>query len=300
MKKLIALGLILILAVYAQAATKIWVSTDGNWGTAASWSPSGVPANNDNVYLEDSAVSVTAGFSQSAVYLASLNIAQSYTGYVGDDVNYLSIGAVKVEIGYNNGPGSPAGSQRINLNLDANCGSVVINDSGSPYTSTIPTILIKDINASSTLEVRKGKVGVAFKTGEVSTFSTITAATGSEVTIGSGTTLTTYKQTGGDNTLLCAATTVTVDGGTLLINGTGAITTLTTTGGTVISNTSGVITTATTEILGTLDLTKSTKARTITTCKLDSGGTLKYDPSVITLTNKVSSDAPVALKATRP
>lgn len=306
MKKLIVLGLVLILAGYTQAATKIWVSADGNWAAAASWSPSGVPASNDNVYLEDSTVAVDEGFDQNAVYLASLNIAQSYTGTIGDDVNYLKIGAIKVEIGYNNGPGSPVGATRINLNLDANSNTIVVYNSGSPAVSTVPTILIKDTNSSSTLEVRKGKVGVAFKTGETSTFSSITASyvtninTDAEVTVGSGTTLTTYKQTGGDNILLCAATTVTGDGGTLLISGTGAITTLTTTGGTVTSNTSGTITTATTKTLGTLDLTKSTKARTITTCKLDSGGTLKYDPDIVTLTNKVSSDDPVALRATRP
>jgi hypothetical protein len=299
MKRLV-LVLVLLLACYSQATTKIWVGADGNWATAASWSPSGVPATGDDVYLENSTASVTGGFVQTAKYLASLNIAQSFTGYVGDDVNYLTVGAVKTTIGYNTGPGAPSGSQRINLNLDINTGSVTVYNTGTPYTSTVPSVLIKEVNALATLEVKGGYVGVAFKTGESSTLSSVTVSGNSYVSIGSGTTLTTFKQTGGTNTLLCAATTVTSEGGTLTTDGTGAITAMTVDGGTIISNSSGTITTATAKTLGTLDLIQSTKARTITTPKLESGGTLKYDPDVITLTNKVASDDPVSLKASRP
>jgi phage baseplate assembly protein gpV len=304
-KKITTLLIISLLAGIASAAnTVIWTgATDGNWAVAANWSTGEVPRDGNNVYLENSAVSITSGLAQSAKTLASLNISQSYTGQTGDDVNYLAIGATAVKIGYYNGPGIPAGSGRIKLDVGTAQTAITIYNSGQPVNTNKPAIMLLGTHAANTLEVRKGKVGIAFGTGEAATFATINSSYSTQpasdvgLTIGAGTTLTTLNQTGGENTLLCAATTITTKAGTLWIDGSGAITTLTIEGGTVTSNTTGTITAAVIKTAGTLDLTKSSAARTITTTKLDAGGTLKYDPAVMTLTNKVNSDNFVVLRA---
>ena len=60
-------------------ATKTWVGADGNWNTAASWSPSGVPVASDDVYFVSGSNNVTTGPS-SAVNLNSLNFGTKWTG----------------------------------------------------------------------------------------------------------------------------------------------------------------------------------------------------------------------------
>jgi len=289
-------------------ATKIWVGTDsgneGDWSVAANWSPSGVPVNDDDVYLEDSSQSVTGGLDQSAVALASLNIAQSFTGQVGTSSAYLQVGAAAVRIGYHDGPGMPSGSSLIKLDLGSvTTAAVVIENSGSSSDSTEPPIYLKAAKAASTIEVRKGRVGIAWATGETSTVGTITVAyvsqqsTDADVYIGSGVTLTTLTQKGGDCILGCAATTVNAYGGTLYTVGSGAITTMNAKGATIYPNSTGTIS----DLIisgGTVDFTRSSATRTVTTAKLDAGGTLKRDPNVVTITNKVDSDNPVTLSAT--
>ena len=66
-------------------ATKTWLGTaaaPNDWTHPDNWSPSGVPANNDDVYFEDNSVSCNTAteLDASSVTLDSLNIDQSYTG----------------------------------------------------------------------------------------------------------------------------------------------------------------------------------------------------------------------------
>jgi len=75
------------------------------------------------------------------------------------------------------------------------------------------------------------------------------------------------------------------------------VTTINARGGTITSNSTGTITTLNINETATVDFTKSAAARTVTTLKLNPDGTLKYDPNVVTLTNKVQSDYPVIYRA---
>jgi hypothetical protein len=289
-------------------AKKIWVGTDtgneGDWATAANWSPSGVPASADDVYLEDSSQDVTEGFDQSAKALATLNIDQSYTGKIGDATSYLQIGAVKVNIGYHNGPDAPLGSPRIKLDLGSvTAATVVIENAGTSADSNKPPIRIKAANAATTIEVRKGKVGIAFNTGETTTIGTLTVSYVSQVNmdadvyVGAGVTLTTINHKGGDLYVSCGATTINSYAGLLYTIGSGAITTLNAKGGYITANSTGTITTLNIT-KGTADFLKSAAARTVTTLKLEAGGVLKYDPNILTITNNVDSDNAVILTAT--
>lgn len=289
-------------------ADKLWVGTDtaGDWSVAANWSPAGVPVNADDVYMRDSSQSVTTGFDQSAVTLDSLNIDQSYTGEIGDSDDYLKISATVVRIGYHYGPGTPAGSGLIKLDFGNNQATVTIHDTGSPSDTDMPAVQLLNVHANSTIEVRKGSVGLAVGFGEVSTVSKITTsyvsqkASDADMFIGSGVTLTTLDQTGGDCVLECAATTVTSEGGNLETAGSGAITTLNIEGGDVTSNSTGTITNLNVSVDGgggSIDFTKSAAARTVTTPILEAGGTIKRDPGVVTFTNEVASNDPVTLRA---
>lgn len=276
-------------------ATKIWLGNDvgneGNWSVAANFSPSGVPITGDDVYLENSSQSITAGLNQSAVTLASLNIAQSFTGYVGDADNYLLISATALSIGYNYGGGSPAGSGRIKLNLGSNQTTIDIYNSGSSASANEPAVQILGTHAGNIARCRKGSVGLAWATGEVSTFTTIigsfvTNQTGDlDLFIGSGVTLTTITTDGGDIVLRCAATTVNGAGANIVTEGNGAVVTANISGGNFESNSTGTITNLNVTDEGIADFTKSSAARTVTNPKVSGSGKIKADPSNVTFTN---------------
>ncbi|MHC4617205.1 MAG: hypothetical protein ACYTEQ_05570 [Planctomycetota bacterium] len=289
-------------------AKKLWVGKDtgneGDWATAANWSPSGVPANGDDVYLRNSGQDVSAGLNQSAVTLASLNIAQSYTGKVATETAYLQIGATSVRIGYADSQDLPAGSSRIKLDLGMPNSTVVIENCGTSADANLPPIRLLANNSTATsIQVLKGQVGIAVGVGETSTIKYLQVGyvkqptTDADVFVGAGVTInTSVSIRGGDTILNAAAPTITVDNGTLTTEGSGTVTTLNVNGGTVYPNSSGTITTLDIDG-GTVDFTRSQVARTVTTVKLDQPGILKRDPAVVTFTNKVDSDEPVCLTA---
>ena len=81
---------------------------------------------------------------------------------------------------------------------------------------------LKANQANTTLEVRKGSVGVGFEADETTTIGTITVnyltsiTTDADVYIGDGVTLTTLAKPGGICKLGCAVTTATNDAARLL------------------------------------------------------------------------------------
>jgi len=132
-------------------ATEITASAGPlHWDTAANWVGGVVPANSDDVYLEQSEASIRYGLDQSAVTLASLNIAASFTGEIGlprinssgatGYVEYrgrdLQIGATNLNIGYGEGDGS--GSMRIDTG--ANQTAVVVQNTGTPAEEDSPAL----------------------------------------------------------------------------------------------------------------------------------------------------------------
>lgn len=281
-------------------ATRTWIGTDsgneGDWDTAANWSGAAVPVDGDDVYFENSSQGVTEGFDQADIALASLNIGQSFTGAIGDADDYLDIGAAAVRIGYWDGPGNrPNGSGRIKLNLDDDdntAATVIIEDTGTPTDADLPSVQLLLIGAS-TVEIRKGSAGVACAPGETSVLTsahvgyTTNISGDADLLIGAGCTITTITKTGGDLILKCAVTTLTNDDGDLMTTGSGAITTVNVNGGTAVLNAIGTIAALNVQDSGIADFTKSAQARTVTTPKVDPSGTIKYDPNVVTMTNKI-------------
>lgn len=276
------------------AGTETATNNEGsNWLDTAG-ADANIPANSDDVVLENSSQSVTSGLDQSGVALATLTARQSFTGYVGTAAAYLQIGSSIVRIGEYFGTGTvPAGSSLIKLDLGATAAAVDIFNAGTPLTTAAPAIYIKANSASTVVRIRKGKVAIAPNTGETTTVGTIQVsyvsnqATDAVVQIGSGVTLTTLLCKGSDTTLLCAATTVTQEAGTLKTEGAGAIGTVKVTGGTATLNSTGTITLLEVSKTGLADFTKSSAGRTVSTAKLDPDGRIKADPSVITFSNLI-------------
>lgn len=256
-------------------------SGPNDWSTAANWSGGAIPANSDNVYIEDSDVDILYGLDQNGVTPTSLNIAMNYTGKIGlpytnEDSSsgsyieyrerYLKIGAATVNIGRGDG----AGSQRINLDLGTTNATVNVFNSGSPESGRERAILLQDTNASSVLNIERGSVGVALEAAQTAQLATLrigyvnSKASDSQVRTGPGLTLATLTMAGGVVTCGHAITTVNQDDGTLTLEGTGAVTTLVVTGGTCFYNTTGTLTTGTVAGLGILDFSQDLRSKTVT------------------------------------
>jgi hypothetical protein len=302
-------------ATFTQTATTAPTGPN-TWDNADNWSGDTVPATNDTVVIRDTAGNIAWGLGQSAVTLTKLVIDKSYTGKIGLNSQafattadgattttaapeyrsaYLAISATTVAIGENQSQSSPAGSQRIMLDLGSNQATVTIYGTASTSSETgRPAIRLKNVHVSSALYVRSaaGGVGVAIdQPGEVSTLALISISdesTSSRVYTSSGVTLTTWTQYGGNNVVDLAATltTHTVRGGTCRTEGDYTITTADYSGGTVYSNhiksAGNAITTL--NISGTIDALGSTVARTWATVNAAVGGVIRADGSVLTIT----------------
>ncbi len=235
-----------------------------DWNTSANWSLFAAPADED-VYFEDGSYSVYYGLDQSAITVASLNIAQSYTGYIGTEDCPLSIGASILRIGYPLGTGEHGGSGRININLGSVSSAIsIFNSSTSSSDAGLPPIRLNGTSSSNTLVMYRGVVGLAcewstsqFTATSITVHYMTAPATDCYLYLGPGVTV----------------TTLTSYGGIITLNNTATITTL---------NAHG----------GALDFTQSQTPRTVTTLNSTPTGrtnaVIKYDPSVVTFTNKIA------------
>ena len=105
-------------------ADKIWTGvTDGDYGVAGNWAPSGVPTTSDSVYLtQDYSVDIDAGLDQSAVAIDKF-VVDGYTGKIGTlALGYLQIDPDSFSF---NGAGVSfidVGSAAINLDIRSTAG----------------------------------------------------------------------------------------------------------------------------------------------------------------------------------
>jgi trimeric autotransporter adhesin len=270
-----------------------------HWDNAANWSGGAVPVNGDDVYVDNSAVSILYGLDQAAVTLDSLHVAASFTGggtiglpktnasgYPEYRDDYLAISATVVILG----AGSGTGSGRIKLNLGSNQAAIDVRTTGASAEVGLPAVQLLGTHASNTLTVASGSVGVAIGGGEVSTLATVTVSASASVRLGTGCTLTTVT-TAGACEMEASATTLTINGGTATVLGAAAITTLNINAGTCDYQSSGTVGTA--NVAGTLDASRDPTSRTFTTTNMKAGGTILDLHDSITFTNGIALDAAV-------
>ncbi len=301
-------------------------SGPNDWSTAANWSGGVVPASGDTVIFANSAVNVCWGLTTGVTGVTVIRCEQTYTGKIG--LNYLAfatssdgatvntsyleyrplyaaIGVVSLRIGDSSSIGSPSGSTRLMFNLGTTtaCTVEVVNTASSSADTNRPAIRLLGVKTTHALNIRSGAGGVGICNevpGEVSTFGTINISdvTGTTKFVsGRGLTInTSYVQDGGNNVLQSDQTVplVTVNGGTLRTEGSGALTIGNALGGTWNSNHSG--TTATLNVNGgAITSWGSAVARTWTTVNLYPRSTLTVDSAVVTLTNGVTVNGRVSM-----
>ena len=154
-----------------------------NWDNAANWSPSGVPATGDDVRFEIGNTDCLYGLDQSAVTLASLHIAMSWTGKLGlkkvNDAGYieyrtlsLTCGITDLKIGTADGSGSGPTLVRINTGTAAT--TIVVKNSGSGAESGMPAVIWRGDHNDNVITVHAGEFGCSWWSDESSHISGLT------------------------------------------------------------------------------------------------------------------------------
>jgi hypothetical protein len=279
-------------------AVKNWVGTDsgneGAYSTAANWSPSGVPLAGDSVIIANSSQNILTGLDQSAVALADITIDASYTGVIGTtSADFLQVATAVAVLGQKRGnTGTFTGSKRLNLDLGSSTAAqvTIYSTANSGQDQNRTPLRLQTAHASTDLFIESGSVSLSDESNNSSTVGDVTVYGGS-CTIGEGVTLSNVIMTGG--TLSCQssiATLASIAGGTLNQYDDIAATTIATltisSSGSVNHYASGTITTLNLNG-GTCDLTKTKKAKTVTTVNMNAPATLITDTNV-TLTNDVA------------
>lgn len=274
-----------------------------HWGTAANWTAGNVPSS-DVVFIENFSGDIKWDLDQSAVDITSLTVYASMTGDIGlpdqsEEADYFEYRPTYLHhqtcTTYNIGEGDGRGSGRLRFNASAAASTLNVWKTGTRKDVGIPSLLWKGTHANNVVNLHRGDVGIAFLPGETATVLTARVGFVSNVTsdakivFGSGVTLGTLIQTGGQSTLYCAATTITISAGTLTSYA-GAVATINARGCTVVWNSTATITTYNGDSDSTLDAEQDERAFTITNCTLKKGAVIKNRKRRITFTNGIILD----------
>jgi len=265
----------------AVEATATAATGPNHYDNSDNWSSS-VPIGTDDVYVDNSDVSILWGLDQSAVPIASFTEGLNFTGDIGlpevapggykeyrESGGYLQLNCAKITIG--TGEGSGSGRTKIDTGSSTAAIIAVIN-TGSSSEFGLPAFLWKGTHASSTLDMLNGSVGVASFGGELATLTDLVVADGT-CELGVGLTLATMDVFGGTCTLRgVTSSTITMTGGVLNVEGTtGTISGINQQGGTINYRAGGT---------------------TITTLTVGGEGSPTFDltncPTTVTATNPIS------------
>lgn len=232
----------------------------------------------------------------------------------GLDQASVAIGDFIVEEGYNEAIGTNVSGVITNLRIDPNRFEFFGN--GASYiditTAAIPVQVFGTASAVagarglyligtaiSTLSVVSGSVGIAVNHGELSSVTTARiVGPSASVWFGEGCTLTTLENTDGESKVRCAATTITIQGGTVYTEEVGAVTTVTQNAGLFYGNSTGTITTLTGNG-GLASFLKNGSSRTITTYAQNPGHDIEYNPNILTITNESAPNGPIRKSSSR-
>lgn len=275
-------------------ADKVWVGTTGDLGTAGNWSPSGVPAAGDNVYIPAGSGSITGSSALSTASLSgalgTVEVEAGYTGTIGSRTSYMVLSAGTFRF---------AGKGTSYVNLEASAISPDIRATATPTSSDGVGLYLKGSALATLSAVGDCAIGLAYFGGETSTVTTArVVGPSARLTIGAGVTATTIQVLSGTGTVKAGCTTLDVQGGMVTTLGSGAITTVTVDAGTANLNSSGTITTLT-QTGGSVDMLGNGAARTVTTMN-HNGGLLRYDKDVVTITTYNRKSGPSQIVVSDP
>jgi len=243
----------------------------------SNWSLGVLPVNGDDVIVNTSNQAMLYSLNAlSAVALNSLTIYSTYTQFIGlPEINangyaeyrptYLNVGTTTFTIGQGGGPGS--GRIKLNTGSGGTSGTVFLTAINQDVTG-LEAFLWKG-TGTNTIQCYGGYTGISVLAGETSTVATLDVGGSGTVRVGSGCTLTTLQQGGGNVLCNTGGTTFNITGGTATING--AFTTVNIFKGRVNRIDAG--TWGTTSVWGTLDCTQNLSSRIFTTTNLYAGCT---------------------------
>lgn len=234
-----------------------------------------LPANSDDVLIEDGSQSILYNLDQSGVTLTSLTIKQGYTGQIGlakynsaNSTNYeeyrtreLSIGVTTLEIGEGDGNGSG----RIQINLGSVQTAATVFNSGTSVERDFHTITLRGTHASNVLTVLGGLVDVAAFPGNTATLATVNVSNNATLRLSTNCTLTTLTASGQSSLEMdSAATTLNIYDNANVIHGAGNLTNVNHYGQTLTINGACTIGTSLDVSGGALDVTNNVGGLTVT------------------------------------
>lgn len=210
---------------------------------------------------------------------------------------YLTAAGADVDLNPEDPTTTDKGSKRIMVDTGASASVINIHETDTTsQDSGFPLVRILANHASTNLFVREARGGVGIAVDDPSETATLSQVfvtdqtSNTKVQVGEGTTLTTWKQLGGNNRLNVAATitTIRIDGGTLTTEGDYTVTTGTITDGTWLANhiktAANCITTLNVDgDSADVDTRGNGEARTIATLN-HKRGDFQYDRNVVTVT----------------
>ena len=273
-------------------ADKIWIggSTSGanSVNVAANWSPSGVPTGSDSVYFTHrSTSSCLHDLATLAAVTGELHVEPGYSRFIGSSTgpNYFEMKPSATFIN---------SVQPCHIDVKGSTGVINIENSGSG-TLAAAGVNLKG-SAITRINMQDGTVGVALNPGETSTVAEIEMLSRGKLMLGSGVTWTNLSMYGGTVTATagttnsvvnlfggtfsasedCKAKDLTVNDGIAFWGGSGNVKNVTMRGGTVNTLFSGL-------------------PRTVTNLQIFQGEFI-YHSTVLTVTNFLHADTPVALR----
>lgn len=260
-------------------ADKTFIPTTGpqTWNTGSNWSPTGVPATADRVYIRsgDGTLVITAGATQAAVLLAELVTYDTFLGSLTVDVH-----ATVERHGFPSGsPNANGGSPKIVRDNGSAATTLIVYKTAASADATLGYGAVRWTGTHATLNsitVLSGSVDIA--TDLSAAVVTTLNVQGGTVTVGKNATTKAIVQTAGAVThsgLCDAAGSALVSGGTITTNGVTLLPTVTVTGNATAN-------------LGH----RPASGDACTDVYLRSGGTinLQYDPRPFPVTNGLRVD----------
>jgi hypothetical protein len=274
-------------------ATKIWVGGDsGNendWNTAANWSPSGVPAANDDVVVPAAAANDIDGYDASAVSLSSFRVEVGCTIAIGSAATDLQL-----DVG---GTGDStvylAGTGTMYLDID-NAARIDVAKAGSGAAAGSYNLHLVGLDNDAIYVAPSGsasRISLAAGSGETLESDDVVITNGI-VEIGSGVTkkdgasAIPLRMSGGTVEANCPLGTVNKTGGSLTCED-GAVAAINEDGGTTYYKSGGTLTTLRVGEGGTFDASGCLGGATITNAYLYEAASLKDPLRKLTLTNGV-------------
>lgn len=230
------------------------------WSDADNWSTGAIPATNDDVVFEMSAIPVKFGLDQVAVTPASITIRSSFAqgGQIGlplangtyreyrqRELIIGATGAGGTELVIDIGDGDGQGSDLIRLNTGTKRTRLTISQSAASAEADLPAICWRGSHVSNAIQINRGALGIAVEAGQTAVVATLqqgyieNLSSDSTVICGSGVTLGAYTKTGGSSLCFCGMTSLTQYAGSIEVSGAGAIPTVDIQGGTLYSSTTG-------------------------------------------------------------